>query len=72
MGTKDRRRDTKRPSDRSSPPEPSSGQSVERERQDKAITRAAARESWVEQLLRSLRLSKGRPKPGQDKSSGPR
>jgi hypothetical protein len=69
MGTKDRRRDTKRPSDRSSPPEPGSGQSVERQRQDKAITRAA-RESWVEQLLRSLRLSKGRPKPGHDKSSG--
>jgi hypothetical protein len=68
MGTNDQRHDATRPPDRS-PVEPSSGQSAERERQEDVITRAS-RESWISQLLRSFRLSKGRPMPGDDKSSG--
>jgi hypothetical protein len=58
-----------RPQDRSPPGEPAGGRSAERERQEQVIA-GAARESWISQLLRSLRLSKGRPKPGHDKSSG--
>ena len=57
---------TRRP-DGSPPPEPDPGRSAARERQERAITRAS-HESWISQLLRSLHLSKGRPKPGHDKA----
>ncbi len=65
MATTKPRHDKTRPPNAGPPPESDPGQSAERERQDQAIT-DASRESWVSQLLRSLRLS-GRPKPGHDK-----
>jgi hypothetical protein len=69
MATTDPKHDTTQPPDSGRPLESSTGQSVERERQEEAITRAS-RESWLSQLLRGFRSSKGRPKPGDPKSSG--
>jgi len=67
MATTEPRDDKAPPTDRSPPFEPDPGRSAERERQETAIV-GASRESWITQLLRSLHLSKGRPKPGHDKS----
>ena len=47
---------------------PNDGRSVERARQDDVIDQAAHRESWIAQLLRGFKLSKGRPKPGDRKT----
>jgi hypothetical protein len=47
---------------------PNDGRSVERARQDDAIDQAAHRESWIAQLLRGFKSSKGRPKPGDRKT----
>jgi hypothetical protein len=66
MATTEPRHDTQRAPDHSLS-EPDPGRSAERERQEKAMTRAS-RESWIAQLLRSLRLSKGRPNPSDDKA----
>jgi hypothetical protein len=43
---------------------PNDGRSAERRRQDDVLEQAAQQESWIGQLLRRLRLSKGRPKNG--------
>jgi hypothetical protein len=67
MTTTEPHDDKTRPSDRTPPLDPDPGRSAERERQDEAIA-SSSRESWITQLLRSLHLSKGRPKPGHDKA----
>jgi hypothetical protein len=48
---------------------PNDGRSAERARQDDAIEQAANEESWITRLLRSFKLSKGRPNPGNRKTN---
>jgi hypothetical protein len=45
-----------------------SDKSREREEQERVLKRAAAQETWVKRLLRSFRESKGRPKPGNERT----
>jgi hypothetical protein len=45
---------------------PNDGRSAERTRQDDTLEHAARQESWIGQLLRRLKLSKGRPKGSAD------
>jgi hypothetical protein len=64
MATEQRGNET-RPPNRDAPVEADPGRSIERERQDQVLD-SAARESWISQLLRGLRLSR-RPDAGHDK-----